>query len=865
MNSPANNTPTPPHVPPHVVEGELRSPTRSIEGELRSPTHSDEQYNAARATEPLEWDRFLGLAQIEARTARGKEKTTALSDRRNWASDVVAARLLQQESQEAALLLDRDALWGPLVELADPEAALERLSRGAVLELEELALTRRWLYAIDSWSQVPREDIKGELLKKAILRLPEPLRPIQILDRILTPEGELSERASPRLGQLYSEIRSLKREISVTLDQLIKTLSTRGILQENFTDVRDGRYVIPIKISSQGEVDGIIYEASASRQTVFVEPREVSHLNNRLRQRQNELISEIYAVLAEASKALQPFADETRLGVDILSHWDAAQARARFGRHFGGKPIQVTEERVFRLKQTAHPLLWWSVAPELIIRNEIDFGDPIRTLLLTGPNTGGKTVLLKTLGLAGLCARTGFPFPATDHPQVPFFDSFFADLGDPQSIEEHLSTFSGHILRFRQIIENLTDRSLILIDELNSATDPEEGGVLGRAFLETIMGRGAITVTTTHDPHLKAAAITDGRILNASMQFDESSRTPTYRMLLGVPGRSRALETAERLGLPREVLELARGYLSREHVEFEALLSKLETDSREADHARREAVHLRNEAEKLRNEWTERTQSAVNEMLERTRLRLRRVLEQAQDEVRTAVRTLEEQKDEKKNRKLIDETRASVSQTFGIASARLESALEEEAPELAETLDLGKKGPEFKAVAPANLLKLGDSVRVPKWKSTGTVLAILPEGKLRVALGTLQMTLTLAEIEPLLASEAAAIKSTQARNQTKGRTGSKVSLYADASAPPSQLDLRGQRFDEAMSRFESWIDQAFRSGSYAEVTVVHGLGTGAIREGVRVRLHKLPYIKEFRDGGAGHGGAGATIVEFDRD
>ncbi|MDR3605779.1 MAG: Smr/MutS family protein [Oligoflexia bacterium] len=811
--------------------------------------------------EPLEWKRFLDLAQNEARTERAKQMTLALDDPALWAPHVAAARLLQQETQEAAQLLDRDALWGPLLELADPEAALDRLSRGAVLEISELALLRRWLYAIDSWTQLPREEIKSELFKKALLRLPDPLRPIQILDRILTPEGDLSERASPALGRLHSEIRALKREISIILDQLMKTLSAKGVLQENFTDVRDGRYVLPVKISSQADVEGIIYEASASRQTVFVEPREVANLNNRLRQRQNELITEIHVVLTEVSKALQPFSDETRDAVEILSHWDAAQARARFGRHFGGKAIEVSEERAFRMNQTVHPLLWRSVPVEKIIRNDIEFGDPVRTLLLTGPNTGGKTVLLKTLGLAALCARTGFPFPAIDHPRVPFFDRVFADLGDPQSIEQHLSTFSGHIQRFRQILENLTDQSLILIDELNSATDPEEGAALGRAFLETIMSRGAVTVTTTHDPHLKAAAVSDGRILNASMQFDESARTPTYRMLLGVPGRSRALETAERLGIPQDVLRLARSYLSAEHKKFEQMLAKLEADSHEADRARREAVHLREEAERLRNEWTERTQRSVADMLDRTRQRLRRVLEQAQDEVRMAVRTLDEAKG--KSRKEIDETRARVNETFGIASTRLEHALEEEAPEIAETLQSAKERPQI-AEAPSAKIQVGEPVRVPKWKNTGTVLALLPGGKIRVALGKLQMTLDPGDIEPLLASEISAVKSAQARNLVRAKGVTPFSASFDTTAPAPRIDLRGLRLEEAMSEFDSWIDQAFRNGAYVEVTVVHGLGTGAIREAVRAALAKLPYIKEFRDGGPGQGGTGATIVEFHR-
>jgi DNA mismatch repair protein MutS2 len=805
-----------------------------------------------KAAKALEWGRFLELAEAEARTELGKALVRDLHESdAAWAQNIATARVMQQETQECMPLLDRDGLWGPLADLTDPMASIERLDRNAVLEVTELVLIRRWLYALDSWSLTPRDEIRGELFKKALLRLPDPHDPLRILERVLTPEGELSEKASPRLGQLYSEIRGLKREIGVILDQLLKTFSQKGVLQENFSDVRDGRYVLPVKISSQGEVDGIIYEASASRQTVFVEPREVGSLNNRLRQRQNELIQEIYIVLAETSQKLQPFAQEIHASVLILAHWDAVQAKARLGLHYSGHSIIVTEDRGFVLHQTAHPLLFWAMPREQIIRNEIDFGDPVRTLLLTGPNTGGKTVLLKTLGLAGFCARTGFPFPGTDHPVVPFFQSFFADLGDNQSIEQHLSSFAGHIVRFKEMLEEVTDQSLVLVDELNSATDPEEGAALGRAFLETVMARGALIVTTTHDPHLKATAVSDERILNASMQFDEGKRTPTYRMVLGVPGRSRALETAERLGIPAEVLALARTYLSREHLQFESMLARLESDAREAEKARKEAVHLREEAEKLKKEWTERTESAVNEMLDRTRQKLRRILEQAQDEVRTSVRKL----DEMKHRKELDQTRARISESFGLSERRLETALEEEAPEVARALDIHARARQ--AQADEARLKEGTLVRIPKWKSTGKVLEI-HGNKVKVAMGTIQMSMTLTDVEPLSEAEIAALPKSKQPFKKSTATSSHY-------VPPSQLDLRGIRFDEAMSSLQGYLDQAFRSGALAEVTIVHGLGTGAIREGTRKLLGGLPYVREFRDGGAGHGGSGATIVEFERD
>ena len=795
----------------------------------------------------LEWFRFIELSQREARSELAKSFLEDLKSPDHWAVDLSAARHMQQETLEMTTLLDRDALWGTLLDLSDPLPVLDRLSKGSILELSDLCLLRRWLYAIDSWAQTPREEIRAEKFKKALSRLFDPYKLLRVLDQLLTPEGELSEKASPKLASLYSEIRSIKREIGNVLDHLMKSLSQRGIVQENFTDVRDGRYVLPIKIASQNEVEGIIYEASASRQTVFVEPKEVSLLNNRLRQKQNELLQEIDRILEALSGELTPYLVDIQSAVLVLAYWDAIQAKARFGRHYSGKSIQVTEERCFQLHQTAHPLLWWSMPAESIVRNAIDFGTPVRALLLTGPNTGGKTVLLKTLGMAGICARTGFLFPGIDLPTVPFFTSFFADLGDSQSIEQHLSSFSGHVFKFKKILEQMTDHSLVLIDELNSATDPEEGAALGRAFLETVISKNAMVITTTHDPHLKILAASDSRILNASMAFDETSELPTYRIQIGVPGRSRALETAARLGLPAEVIQLAKSYLSQEHNEFERVLSKFESESQSAARARREAVSLREEAEKLKKEWMERTQISVSDLLDKTRQKLRRMLEQAQDEVRSSVRKL----DEVKNRKEIDTTRAKLNQTFSEAVTKLDSALKEEAPELARLLP---KKQEFREEprAATRFLQKGATVRVPKWKSLGTLLEVSGD-KVKVALGGLQMTLSAQDVELV------------APPSTKAPTVHAKLSEESSSMANSKIDLRGMRLEEALQSLGQYLDEVFLQGNYVEVTVVHGLGTGALREGTLRMLRNLPYIKAFRDGGQGQGGAGATLVEFDRD
>jgi DNA mismatch repair protein MutS2 len=796
--------------------------------------------------ETLEWSRFIDLAQDYARSIPGKQNLADQYYPEHWAANIASARQMQQETQELMGVLDRDALWGPLTELQDPEEILDRLDKSAVLEVQDLVVLRGWLYAIDSWVQIPRDEIRGDRFKKSLTLLSDPSLPLRSLERVLTPEGELSEKASVRFSTLSSEIRFLKREIGNVMERLMKTYSSQGVLQEDFTDVRDGRYVLPVKISSQNEIDGIIYEASASRQTVFVEPREVAELNNRLSQRKNELIQEVFVILEAISRAVQVYSSEIRRGFMILGHWDAVQAKARIGQKYSGKPIRVSEDRFFSISQTAHPLLWWTLPIDSIIRNDVEFGYPARALLITGPNTGGKTVLLKTLGLAGICARTGFLFPAADTPVIPFFDSFFVDVGDSQSIEANISSFSGHVLRFKEILNRLSKMSLILLDELNSATDPEEGAALGRAVLETLMGQEAMIVSTTHDPYLKALSVTDSRIAVASMAFDDRARTPTFKMILGVAGRSRALETAERLGIPLEIIDLARSYLSKGHSEFERMLSKLQSDSEETARARKEAVALREEAERLKKEWTERSELSVKDTMDRVRQRLRRITDQAQDEVRILVRKL----DEMKNRRDLDQARGKIGEVMRAASASMDSALREEAPDLAQSLATAELELQSLPTEPSDVLVPGMTVRIPRWKTTGTVLEVNGH-KVKVSVGTLQMTLNDTDVEILKGAKPA-----PARFKVSSQGG-------DGPVPPEKLDLRGVRLDEAMSLLESYLDQSFRSGFRREVTVVHGLGTGALREGAHKLLSSLPYIKSFRDGGAGNGGAGATIVEFD--
>ncbi len=799
----------------------------------------------------LEMQKIVDLTSELCLSELGFDALESATDPESWAATIEVATQYQQETYELLPLVDRDQLWGPLRDLPSPLENLEALSKGAVLSEDGLATLRGWIFAIDSWAETPQDAIPGEHFRRALSQLPSLWQLLKELDRKVDNTGRIREDATPRLKSLSQAIRILKVQISERLEQVMKNYSEKGLLQENFTDVHDGRYVIPVKVSQQSHVEGTIYGSSSTRQTVFIEPREVGDLNNQLRKAENDRQDELYQILEELSKLLRPHAIDIENGALTIGYWDQVRAKAKISQVYAGKKLILNNQGRFRIRQAAHPLLWWSMAPESIIKNDLDLEPPHRTLLLTGPNTGGKTVFLKTLGIAGIFARTGFLFPGDEAQTVPFFESLFVDLGDPQSIEEHLSSFSGHIKRFKNILDGTGPASLVLLDELNSATDPSEGAALGRAFLETVMNRGSLVVATTHDPMLKAAALEDKRILNAGMEFNESSRAPTFRLKYGVVGRSRALETAERLGLPAEVLSLARKFLSDEHHRFESVLSRMETESDQTEKLRREASRLRDEAEQMKREWESTQKQNMGEVLAKTRSRLRQILDQAQDEVRAQVRSL----NQAKSHKAVDENRSALNDFFRDSLNRIDQTIREEAPNVAELME-----PSTEASSVAPTFKTGDLVRVPKWKSMGKILEVKGE-QVKIQLGLIQVVLSKHEIDlPSTTEKSAFSEASKAAERAKKKA---ERILDNSPVVPNQIDLRGKRHDDAMSELESYIDQAFRSG-LVEVTIVHGLGSGALREGSRKILKSLPYIKAIVDGGLGAGGAGATRVEFER-
>lgn len=816
----------------------------------------------------LGWEQWITWAASRSLTEPGRIRVESWLDPACWTTSVEESQILQLQTQEVLAVLGREGLWSPLRELPAPFEVFPILERNGVLGLSQLQILRRWCLALETWNQFPQEELGAKWLRAEVRALFDPYEILRWLHPIFTPNGELSDRASPKLQSITSQLRDLRAEVRNVLQELVQRFSEQGVLQDRFTDVREDRFVLPVKSSSQHDVVGRIIDASVSKQTVYIEPQEIGARTTRLKQLEAEREEEIYRILSELSRKIAPHGEELERSIESLVTLDAVQSRAQLARETGARAIRVQRSRRLKLTDFAHPILFLSLKESEVVRNSVEMNEDQQMILISGPNTGGKTVLLKAIGMAAACARTGFFFSTREEADVPFFDRLFIDVGDSQSIGEHISSFSGHIKTLKHVLETVTPESLVLLDELNSATDPEEGAALSRAILEALFDVGVeqhpLIIATTHDPSLKALGLQDTRILSASMSFEESTEMPTYKMQFGMPGRSRALATARRLGIPAAVLERAQSYLSQKHSLFEQALSELQTRADGAKAAFREAEHLRAEAEKLKADWTEKTSRALEDVLERSKKRLRQTLEQAEDEVRSRVRKFEETQTRKEVRVQSVDLRDALRTSAERTEAKIQQVLQEESPDFVEMLRARSEVP-VKLTSEFAPPKVGDVVRLPKWKSLGTIIEMRSE-KLKVSLGLphqaksglLTTWVQSGEFEQLSESE---VRQALGAQGMVGRKSAVSREEVSYSSIPEKLDLRGKRFEDAMQELERYLDRALRAGR-REVTIVHGLGTGVLREGTIALLRGLPYVAAFREGGQGGGGTGATKVEL---
>jgi DNA mismatch repair protein MutS2 len=650
------------------------------------------------------------------------------------------------------------------------------------------------------------------------------------IGRCIDDEGLVRDSASPELARIRQKQRTLANRIRDRLDSLIHSQAAQKMLQDPIVTLRGGRYVVPVKSEYRSQFQGIVHDQSASGATVFMEPAFAVELNNELRLAEQAEQAEIERILRSLSEAVASHAGQLLHNLEVIAELDAIFARAKFSRAIGGTEPIINDRGFIRIKQGRHPLLSGEVVPI-----DVWLGDDFHVLVITGPNTGGKTVTLKTVGLFCLMAQAGLHVPAHDGSELAVFSGIYADIGDEQSIEQSLSTFSSHMTNIIEILQAVTPNSLVLLDELGAGTDPAEGAALATVILEYLRVRGVRTIATTHYSELKNYAYGNPDVENASVEFDVETLRPTYKLAIGVPGRSNAFAISQRLGLDASLVEAAQELLGADHVRTEDLIGEIERDRRQTAQAREEAEALRREYERLRSEYARRLQA----------------LEEEKDAVLAEARAEQE--------RLLAEARSELDRLLGEVR-RLERGEAEEQVKLAreriisQQEDLAKQRPKPAAKEGPTQLKPGEQIRIKSLRQLGYVLEPpTASGEVLVQAGIMKITVPVHDLERVDQQPAKVVN----RSHSTG-----TSRLSKSSTIRSELDIRGKTVEEGLALLDKYLDDAFLS-SLARVRIIHGKGTGALRAAVKDYLRSHPFVKDFQDGAPNEGGSGVSVVELD--
>jgi DNA mismatch repair protein MutS2 len=646
--------------------------------------------------------------------------------------------------------------------------------------------------------------------------------------------GEVRDRASRELSRIRREIKGARSRIVQKLEQFMATLPARFMVTDASVTVRDGRFVIPIRREGRGEVGGLVHDESATGQTLYIEPPLAIELMNRLRELEIAEVREIQRILRELSDSLRPERSALETSLDALVELDSLYARARYAIHCDGHTPEMLApgRREYEMVSGRHPLLLGTAE---VVPFDLSLSPDERTLLVSGPNTGGKTVLLKAVGLLSTLSQAGVIAPVGPGTRLPILSDVFADIGDEQSIEASLSTFSAHLRNLSEILAHASAESLVLIDEMGSGTDPVEGAALARSILVELTRRGAFTVATTHLGELKALAADEPGVVNASLDFDAAAMQPTYRLRKGVPGRSYGLAIARRLGVPSEVLERAESFVPRAERQLGSLLEEVEEKDRALADALRETESARREALELRRTLHER--EATLEARERTaerraRQQARDLLLAARNDVEAAIRELRDSMAKAK-------TDAEREEAARVARRHVEERARTQARRTVARPASRKNG--------ATVLRVGDHVRVESTGAEGTILE-LRDGRAVIDAHGLRLSVNAAGLVP-------AEKPAPAERPARG------GWYGPDFDATSELDLRGLRADEVANRLQPAIDAAVQA-ALPSLRIIHGKGTGALRDVVNQLLKQDARVTTFRPGGIGEGGTGVTIAEL---
>ena len=782
-----------------------------------------------KSMETLELPRVLSLLADQAVTEEGKERARRLRPETDPAE--VALRLKETTAAVNKMVLRGSPSFSGVKPVA---GSLQRADMGGSLNTRELLDIAGVLAAARSAKEYGESD--GEE-KSPIDVLFHSLHPNRFLEDKITGsivgDGELADSASPELASIRRHIRATESKVRDILQKIISS-SQAKYLQESIITQRSGRYVVPVKSEFKNEIPGLVHDLSGSGSTFFIEPMGVVKANNELRELQAKEEKEIDRILAELSAEAASFREDITLNYDLLIRLDSIFARGKLSARMGAMEPGLSAKSLC-LRRARHPLL----PPKTAVANDLSLGEKFDTLVITGPNTGGKTVTLKTIGLLTLMAQCGLHIPAGDGSTIRVCQRVLADIGDEQSIAQSLSTFSSHMSNIVGMLAETDGETLVLFDELGGGTDPVEGAALAAAIIEHARSLGALVAATTHYAELKVYAMTTPGVENASCEFDVETLAPTYRLLVGIPGKSNAFAISQRLGLPQEIIQQAAARVSAENVRFEDVLTKLDQQRQEMEKEQRQAALLRLEMEQAAakaQEYRDSLQKEKEKNEARAKAEARAILDEAR---RTADEVFRELGDMRKKAQKEQDWQAVNDQRAGLRH-RLNEAED-------------KLGVREKAAPPPMLrpAQKGDTVTILKTGTQGTVLSVNKDGVLQLQAGILRITAKQEEVRVVEGET----QTQKAARQYIQRTEHKLrSLGAKA-----EVDLRGMTTDEAEMTLSQFLDRAIM-GNLTQVTVIHGKGTGAVRKAVHTYLKRCKGVASFRLGRYGEGEDGVTIV-----
>ena len=774
----------------------------------------------------LEFDKIKSFVASETISDLGRERVSKMSP----ATDFETVEFQMNETDEISQIYNKHRLPS-LSGLSKVSPLIHRAKIGGVLNVTELNVIKRLIQVQNQfktfYNQLLEEDegvVKYPILNERMNQLPVLTDLYQEINEKCD-TYDLYDNASYELQGIRSKISSTTQRIRQNLDRIVKSQANQKKLSDAIITVRNDRNVIPVKAEYRQDFKGIVHDQSASGQTLYIEPSSIVEMNNQISRLRNDEAVERERILTVLTGLVATDADNCLIAESVMGQIDFLTAKARYARSIKGTKPTFYKERTVYLPNAYHPLL----NKDTVVANTIEFIDDIETVIITGPNTGGKTVTLKTLGLIIVMAQSGLLIPTLDGSQLSVFENVYCDIGDEQSIEQSLSTFSSHMKNIVEILKETDKNSLVLFDELGAGTDPSEGAALAMSILDHVRDIGSLVMATTHYPELKAYSYNRERVMNASVEFDVNTLSPTYKLLMGVPGRSNAFDISKKLGLKLNIINKAKTLIGTDEQEINSMIESLEKNSKRVDEQRielekllREARTTHDELERQYQQYKHYEQKLMDEAKDKANQRIKSATKEADD----ILKDLREMRDKKgvdvKEHELIDKKK------------HLEDQYE------AKSLKQNVKKQKWDDI------RAGDEVKVLSYGQKGEVLELSGENEAVVQMGIIKMKLPIEDLE---------------KTKKKKEKPTKMVTRQNRQTIKTELDLRGYRYEEAVGALDQYIDQAVLS-NYEQVYIIHGKGTGALQKAVQNHLKKHKSVKSFRGGMPSEGGFGVTVAEL---